>query len=265
MGLEIISSHLGEMAELAIDVVSRPEEKYRKERARRRVQLYRDDYAGILRDHLNAIFNEPAIRNRFEPYIALVGGSSFVKRICDELARPLYARSPQRRIIVPGQPAERSADGSPLMSQPQMAWNAMAAEMELDERMDIAARLLIACNRVFLFCRYVDGHGMCCDVMTPNQVSVIPDPRRPHTALAVIYEAAWDSRGAATRYVVWDDKRYFSFDHNTRAVGAEIGHDFGLIPIVELRRRGHFGSYWDHTTGSDLEAATLFSMLLDLI
>ena len=99
MGLETLG---GDPVEIALDVLTSRDETVRREETRVCTRLYRDDYQGVLRDHMNRVFLEPAVRNRLEPFIPFVGGSSFCKRVSDEVARPLYARSPLRRILTPG-------------------------------------------------------------------------------------------------------------------------------------------------------------------
>src|SRR5688572_16973629 len=98
MGLEILG---GDPIEIALDCLTSRSETLRREVMRVRTRLYRDDYKGIIRDHKNQVFLEPAVADRLEPFIDFIGGSSFLKRVSDEQARPLYARSPIRRVIGP--------------------------------------------------------------------------------------------------------------------------------------------------------------------
>lgn len=256
MGLEILGT---DAAAAVMAVVSSPTEAARRAAIRRRVWLYRDHYQPILRQHISEIFVEPTVQHRLQPFVPLVGGTSFLKRICDELARPLYAREPVRRVLLPGQPID-----SPAAAPAQEAYSALAREMCLSAQLDVAARLLVACNAVFLFLRYVGGVGLCCDVLTPDLVSVVPHPSCPTRALAIAYTVAESPNGRPLKYVVWDNRRYFELDR-TGSMSRLTPHNLGRMPFVEIHRRGRLGTYWDSTTGSDLEAATLFAMLMDLI
>ncbi len=221
---------------------------------RDRVSLYRDDYETILRALISSVFPNSAAL--LDPLIPLVGGTSLVKRIADELARPLYAEPPQRRVTTP--------DGG---SQAQEAFNALAEEMELNERMDTLARLLVPCNTAFLMPRYVEGVGMCLDVITPECVSVVPHPDVPGIPLSITYDAGWDSQGKAVKYVTWDNKQTFTLYGSGRERGDMKPHDFGLIPIVDVHRRGRFGGYWTLaiSTGKDLVSSAKLDMVLDLV
>ena len=268
MGLELLGlSDNRELVRYVAKAVLDRDEQYRREKIRQRVRLYRDDYQDILRVHIAAIFNEPAVRQRLEGLIPLVGGSSLIKRIADELARPLYARTPIRRVLTDGDLAPSSVEeakrGAP--SPAQQAWNGLIREMDLDDRMDLVARLLTPCNTVSLFARYVDGVGMTLDVITPDMRTVIPDPRIPTRPLAIVYDSAFDQDGKPIKYVCWDDKRYFSFSPDEVLIEGPTVHDYGLIPIIEVHRHGRWGDYDDATTGEDLVSASIFSMIMDLI
>lgn len=253
MGLETLPDPLTSVR----DAIEAKDERIRKESAKIRERLYRDDYKDLLRRRVGEVFNELATRAGLEPFIPFVGGSAFLKRIADELGRALYARPPVRRLL--------ARDGSKVATGQQDALCRLNEEMQTDDRMDTVARLLTPSRSAGLFPRYVNGRGMRLDVLTPSMVTVVPVPSSPLEELAVIYDAAYDSDGRVTRRVVWDDKRSFAIDGNSRQVADAVEHDFGLIPVYMVHHRGRVGTYWDTTTGEDLVAETFFEMLLDLI
>ncbi|HYF01055.1 MAG TPA: hypothetical protein VEJ18_19180 [Planctomycetota bacterium] len=279
MGLEQIGLTSPEDVAKAIqDLVGSKNEQARRSFALERVQLYRDDYRGILRDVIGQVFNEPAIRLRMEQFIPLVHTSSFLKRVSDELARPLYARQPQRRVMTPQDleatpvdvPTEEGQGVAPLRfklpeeSPAQRAWNALALEMGLTGKMDLVARMLPHQNHMFLYPRYVPARGMSLEVMTPGMVWVKPNPDFPSCALSITYCRGFDEKGNPVHLVTCDDKRFVSQDGNGTVLGVK-DHPYGFIPIVEVHRRDAVGAYWDYTSGEDLVSTTKQSLLLELI
>lgn len=275
MGLELIAQAPEAWAEVVIDLITSPREKLRKLFALRRKNLYRDNFEGILEDRVTLIFKEQSVRQRMMALIPLAGTTSVVKRVADELARPIYARAPGRRVVMPGDTSEEidpgspdSPDGPKPLSAAQKAWNGLVDEADVNETMDMASRLIVACTSVLLFVRYVDEAGVVIDLFTPDQVSVIPNPKVPKKPLAFCYErsAVINGRKMCT-YVVWDDKRTFSIDQNGNLIAPPVEHGLGRLPIVEIHRRRVIDgeSYWDEHTGKDLESAGLACMFYDLI
>lgn len=278
MGLELLAATEQGMVELARAAVKSEADKVRRHTIGRRVRLYYDDYKQILREHIYLIHAEsPEVGAALEPFIPLVGGSSFLKRVADERARPLYARDPLRRIVRPAElnswasGAEQTPTGErpalPPPSPDQSAWEGIAAEMDVNRALDQAARLLTPSSKVFLYPRVIkgdDSESAALDVLTADMVTAIPDPRRPSKALAIIY-ALESKNGEATKYVCWDNRRSFAFAPGQGPALDLREHDFGLLPFVEISQRCRPGCYWDITTGADLEAQTLNSLSLDLV
>lgn len=260
MGLELLASRDVEAkpeawARYVNELMRKQKELARRREAGVRVKLYRDDYKKLLSEALQGIFNEAAVLQVVNRLIPFVGNTSFLKQIADKLGRPLYARAPQRRVVSP--------DGKD-MAEAQLVWNKLAAEMDIDAKMDTIARLLTATNGVLAWVRYVDGLGMQLDVVTPDMCTVVPHPEVPTKALAVAYATDIDDRGEPIQTVVWDDKRYFIIER-TGQLGKVTPHDFGVLPFVEIHRRGRTCHYWDESSGADLVAQTLQSMFVDLI
>lgn len=255
MGLQDLYPNT-EPAKLVQDVVGSQKDRVRRMQMAERVRLYRDDYQQILCGRLAQIFREPQVYLRIEALVSLVGGTSFLKRVCDELGRPLYAQTPQRRIV------DAEGKDDPVS---QAAWIKAARSMALDVQLDLMARLVTCCNTVFGLVRYLDDLGLVLEVMTPNQVSVVPHPMVATRAAAISYVTKTDAQGRATQSVVWDDRQWFTVDGDGKQLGAVTPHPFGCIPILEVHRGRRWGEYWDVTTGEDLVAQTKSSMLYDLI
>ena len=274
MGLEILARDEAGMVDLARKCVEADE--MRKLQVRRRVQLYYNDYKQILRDHLYAMNPmAPQVAAQLELFIPFVGGSSFMKRMADTIARPLYARDAMRRVVNPGEPKLQSqfVPGQPAElpkpSPDQEAWEGLIQEMDANRVMDQGMRLSLPSPKVFLYPRVVkdkeDSPGLAAlDLLTADMVSVIPDPRRPTKALGLIYGIA-KHHDKITKYVCWDDTRYFSFNAGQGDPGVFTPHDFGLLPFPEISQQWMPGVYWPPGVGADVEAQTLSSYVIDLV
>ncbi len=267
MGLEILG---GNPVEAVLDIVTSRAETARRQQASVRVRLYSDDYTDILREQIGGVFLEPAVISRLLRFSQYAGASSIVKRVSDEVARPLYARAPFRRVMMPGELEPATPDGEdgfklPESSPQQQAWNELAAEMRLDRKHDLVARLLTPCPDMFELVRYVpEFDRMCLDVLTPDMVSVIPHPQDYTQALAIVYDSSWDYRGRVCQRVLWDDKRVMVLDEKGDVIRV-VDHDYGLIPIVQIHRKERVGCYFAAQEGNDLVAAAAFEMLMDII
>jgi hypothetical protein len=227
----------------------------RKTAAAERVKLYRDDYRRLLERMVSEVFVEPVIRQQVTRMLPLISGTSFVKRVANEMGRPIYARAPLRRVTL--------GDDEKPAKEAQAVYQALSKEMGLDACMDTIARLITACTAVFGFVRYVEAVGLTLDVMTPDMVTVIPHPEIPTRALAVAYVKTWhDDRPHTT--VCWDDKRYLEIGPRG-GLHKVTPHDFGMLPFLEVHARGRTGCYWQETLGDDLISQTRQSMFIDLI
>lgn len=254
MGLEILGGKPDEWARLVSASVNSPVETLRRQLARRRICLYRDDFEAVLQEQLGIIFRDEAVRLRFFRLARLAGATSFLKRISDEVARPIYATPPIRRARKIGTKTDtrmRTLDAD------QTKFNALSKRIGLNRTMDLAARLVVGCAPVFLIGRYIQDDGPTLDVATGDCVSVIPDPRKRTRALAIAYEQA------PGLWLVVDDKRSFAVSKSGLA-SEPTEHTLGRMPVVEIHRRGRWGSYWD-TQGQDLEVAALQMMFIDAV
>jgi hypothetical protein len=258
MGLEVLSDNPDDWRKVMHDLAISHEDVRRRLETRERVCLFRDEVEDVLRMLIIRIFQEPKVQEIVELLIPAIGGSSFLKKVANDLARPLYARAAMRRVEV-GDDAQKPVA--------QVAWDDISREIELDARMDDIARLLVATNAVFVFPRYVaDLDRLCIDVMTGDQLTVKTHPSVPLWPLAIAYDRPCKATKGAIERVVWDDKRSFVIDGTSGLfVEDPVEHSLGLLPIVDIHMRGRTCSYWDGTTGRDLVRQTKNSLLFDLI
>lgn len=253
MGMELIGGR-DDWARVVRANVASPIDIQRRILARRRICLYRDDFEKVIEEQIGIIFRDEAVRLRFYRLARLAGASSFLKRISDEVARPLYATPPTRRVREAG----TKTDGRNRSTGPEQAkFNALTKKVGLNRTMDLVARLIVGCAPAFIIGRYIADEGPTLDVATGDCVSVVPDPRKPTRAIAIAYEQA------PGRWAVVDDQRSFLVTSNGQ-ISDVADHSLGRIPVVEVHRRGRWGSYWD-TQGQDLEVAALQMMFIDAV
>jgi hypothetical protein len=241
---------------LAIEYVKEPGEMQRRKKAQRRVDLYLDNSEKIIEQEIHSVFKEPAVQERLKPFVKMAASQSLLKRIVDEQARPVYS-TPPRRVVGPG--------GG------QADFNALAAECRLNEKMDLACRLVHACNTVWLYYRFTPRLGVVLDVLTPNMVTVIPDPDDPTRELALIYDRRVRIDGKEqVAHVYWDDAETFTFLSDGTLLPDVDGvtrrqHDIGRIPFVTIHKRERWGTFHDVTGGNDIEAGTVAGGLLIIL
>lgn len=263
MGLEILNvGGPDKLADYVASLVTSSEESMRKMLMRRRVCLFRDDFEVILQEQIGVVFANEAVRHRFYALITLSGASSFLKRISNDIARPVYAHPPSRRLWFPGDQGRRPR----AITDEQVRWNELVRVTELNQRMDLVARLFVACSPVFVFGRHVRGVPVL-DVATADTVSAIPDPERPTKALGYVYEreVSRDWRGRrVVNYVVVDDRFTWELGADGKMASAPVAHGLGRIPAFDVRPREHWGGFYPRH-GADLESAALRLMFIDAI
>ena len=76
---------------VASNLIHSDEDKMRRERARERFALYNDNCEPILDRLIGSVFAEEAVRTRLYKLSPIACANSFLKRVSDELARPIYA------------------------------------------------------------------------------------------------------------------------------------------------------------------------------
>jgi hypothetical protein len=234
---------------LALDLVRSGEETARRQRAQRRVAMYRDDWLPDLEAEAGRVFRSSEVRQRVLPFLKYGLSQSLLKRVVDEISRPVYSPPPTRKVSG--------------VATDSTAWRVLSEQCRLDEKMDLACRLMNACNTAWLFPRWNDRLGLLLDVLTPSQVSVIPDHDDHLRPLAVIYDhTAWHSGRWIPAWVYWDDEETFRFTADGQVVpypdGTIVGtHGLGRLPFVAVHRRERWDRPHDETTGADLENGQL--------
>ena len=257
MGIEVIAKTPAEWVTLCREAVKA--DAPRQLIVRTRVRLYFDDYKEILSSTIRSATTDPKVIEQLLPFVPLVGGYNLIKRVSNELGRSHYASAALRRVHVGEEPSP--AD--------QEAWDALAAEMEVDRVMDQAMRLLTPSGRVFLKLRVVaDGDDpgvMVIDLLTADMMTVIPHPKRPTKGMVYIHCASMKN-GEPHEFVAIDNKRTFTFMTGGDPVANDVqDHDWGVIPVVDICKTSRPGQYWNVFDGEDLKSQTVDSMTIGLV
>lgn len=246
MGLREIfpGQNIIKIAQEAVESDSR-----RRQDALRRVDLYRDNCRKWLDKEIENVFSEGEVIKRVKAFSKMACSQSIFKRIIDELSRPVYARPPVRKI-------------SP--KEAESAHKLLASEIRLDQKRDVAVRLVNATNAVFEYYRYSTKlQKVVLELLTPNMVTVISHPDDMATEAAIIVDRiAFIDGEKKTVRVCWDDVETFQFTDDGKLVEPPKAHNFEQMPFVPIHRTERWGGYWDETGGEDLENAQLAVLLL---
>lgn len=233
---------------VALAAVRSDEDKLRRGQAARRISYYLDNPIPSLRLRVDEMFADPTVRQRIKSFLSFGVAQSVLKRIVDEISRPVYSPPPLRRI----------RDGS---IADVANHRRIIGETRHNAKMDLACRLTNACNVCWVFCRFVPRLGVVEEILTPNQVSIIVDPDDPTRELALAYDQFVIRDGKRQiAYTYWDDEETFRFLESGEMIPLAPGeyrraHGLGRLPFIAIHRRERWGAYFDETSGNDLVAA----------
>jgi hypothetical protein len=247
-----VRSVIGNPVEVVWEAINDRNEVMRRHLARRRMRLYRDDAAEIMRAELQRVVSDRERRRRIEQFAWLGSAISLFKRITNEIAAPVYAVAPTRTI-----------DGK----EHQPAFDLVTKECRYNRKADFACRVAHAGNTAWTMHRYSKRLGVIKDVITPDCATVIPDPDDPTRMLGFAYDKPVNVGGRIEMHrVFWDDEEAFELNEKGAIVaiadknGAPAsrlvvgnGHP-GILPVVDIHVYERSGEYYDTTSGSDLEA-----------
>ena len=229
------------------------EDMNRRNICRRRVLLYRDASEELIKEEVRKIFRDPTVQRLLEPFARLAASQNLFKRVVDTISSPIYAVPPVRRLDPEGE---------------QDGFEDLSKQVRLNETMDLAARLLNACNHVFLYTRWIESlQRVVINAITPDMMVVIPHPDDCLTAIAYIYQRQVRSADGKylSHWVYWDDEITFEINHDGNLASAPVLHGLPAMPFVAIHRRERWAHYWDDTTGEDLVSAAISCAILNLL
>lgn len=222
-------------SKVALEMVRSAEDKNRRVEMKKRVDLYVDDGVKHLKTRIRDTFRDAQVRQRLMPFAEMAMSYNIYRRVIDDIARPIYATSPVRRLNE---------------DDPNKAYQVLIREGMLNEKMDLCARLVQGTNKVWQFYRMSKRLGLVIDVLTPDMVSTIPDPDDPTRELAFIYDKTINKE---LWHVYWDDEVTFTFRNaDGKMNGPAKPHGMGMIPRVAIDRRQLWGVPHDTKSGADL-------------
>jgi hypothetical protein len=251
--------------EIAKDTVGNATEKQRKENFARRVHLYRDDAKDAVYWLVQQLFHDATVRDRMAKFTRISCANSLYKRVIDEIGGHVYSIPPRRHVSTPDLATIAPEDITSLPENPDdEAFQKLAGECRQDEVMDQACRMVHACNTVLVHYRYVPRfEEMRAEVLTPDQVSIVPDPDDYSRPLAVIYQSwIWFEGKQRICQVYWDDSIRLRFFADSSGVIDQTANPLGVLPFITIHRKRPQGFFWDTSSGDDLVYGSMLSGLL---
>ncbi len=234
----------------AVDAWNAPAAKRRRADARRRRDIYTDNSLRVVQNDAARIYT-PEVFQKVLPFLEFAQANSLLKRVVDEIARPVYARAPLRRV----QP-----------DSAQAAYKDIVEQVRLDRVMRHASRLTLVHNDLLLVPDWLPDWGHCVHTLTPDLCEVIPHPNDPAWALAFMYLVDTSVRGRNEKALrVSDDQVTFLVGLDGQPLLLERPHMLGRLPAVEVHRTERLDSYWDEHGGADLESASRQVALLNMM
>ena len=230
--------------------------RLRREVIAQRLRLYRDDGRYDFERMVDTIFETDTVKIQRRKMIAVASESNLTARIINEVAS-LY-----------DQPAMRTFKGDDALTT---AFRARAADIELDEVMQEAQRLVFLCNEVLVWSVDRDGDVPCLDLVTPDAFDAIPHPSDKLDAVAYLIDACPSfvpdgaDRTRMKHYEIWDDEFTYHLTSNGDLIGDPIAHGLGRIPGVLFHRRRPVDRLLDCRAGADITSAHLGVVLLEIM
>lgn len=233
-------------------------EELRRKQTIDRLDMLRDDFKDAVILKIADCFTDPVSRDITSKYVNT--SQNPYKKIITRLSR-CYKKTPIRIMKRGGEilPREQVED---IMQRYD--------EAGVDKKMKSANLLLNAVNTVFVGPVYRDGK-LCLDILTPDQVSVVPNETDPTKidALFIPKERWYDGKlqkywmvwTPESHYMIVSHRRYESQTHgyveimgDPEPVGnnTKMVNPWGVIPYVDIHRTEHEAEFWDITSGDDL-------------
>jgi hypothetical protein len=224
----------------------------RRRSSQHRVDLYYDNGGNVLREKMAPLFQYLADRRRVrvEAFATFSSALSIFRRVVNEIATPVYNPPPLRVVM--------QADGATVDEAGNAAYFEVCKAARLNQRMDLAVRLMQATNDVILHPKWSTTLGrLVVDIITPATCEVIPHPDDPSVMLGIAYL----KEGGTWAY--WDDREAFEVN-KAGAVSFVLpaSQHPGFLPFVEVHARERLSAFWDGDTGNDLVNAQMTVGLL---
>ncbi len=224
------------------------EEKKRRADAAQRMNLYRDNAEPVVRNEMVRLFRNREQQARMTVYARYGCANALYKRTVDDVAGPVYSTSPVRTVVDNQKETDR--------------YRLLANECELDANFDLCTKFMTGLNVGFMLWRIDPELGLLCDVIGPDNATIIPHPRDVKRIAGFAYsvERFVAVNGDVKRERIIcavDDKETFQINANGALLAQPESHTWGFIPVVAMHKNQRSGEIIDATTGNDLLYACL--------
>jgi len=233
-------------------------EKARQDESSERLAMLRDDFEAAVIKKINKCFTDPDSKAITNEYVNT--SQNPYKKIVSRLSK-CYKKAPVRIF---------KRDGEILKADQIEDIIARYNEAGFDKKMKSANLFLNAVNTVFVGPVYRDGK-LCLDILTPDQVQVVPNAVDPTKIDALfIPKARWENDHYQRYWVVWTAESHYMIveigRHDSPIHGVidlvsdpmpvgdnkDMVNPWGVIPYVDIHRTELESEFWDQTSGGDL-------------
>lgn len=250
---EILGVNPVEIVNDLISTSSNTKGAERRRLSRQRVDMFYDKGGEVLRERMASLFQARADnrKERVAQFATFSSSLSIFRRVVNELATPVYNPPPLRVVV--------GEDGTTVDEVGNAAYFDICKAARLNQRMDIACRMMGACNDVILGPKYSTGlKRLVVDVITPAISEVITHPDDPSEMIGFLYQKQAMRPGEHANWVFWDDSEAFEVGKNGQIVRVLSRDEHpGFLPFMAIHATERVGSFWDENTGNDLVNAQM--------
>lgn len=222
-------------------------ERLRRNGAQRRADLYVDHGHHHMAAYIDAVFEDPTVRDKRKQWISRANYNNVTRRIVHEIST-LY-RSPAKRTV-----AKEAGD---------LNYQALQRDLNINSQMLKIQRLANLHRYLFVMFRTVDWNGASkplIEVIEPQNMFLVSDPVEPKRLACLIYDVAATpieiSGRQGPRYRGITDGELFYLDASgTLMPETIVPNELGRIPGTLLALDPPSNALYDATTGEDIVSA----------
>lgn len=247
VGIDTVMEHLRRF------YLGNREQLLRREKMRKRLRYYRDDFDEYIRTCVKEIFHHELTQGLRIELIKFAKSNNVVRRIT-QLMSTVYHR-----------PATRIVDSE------QDEFDEYEIEVALHKKMRRAQRMSHLSNAVAIYPSFSPGGKRRMRVVDQSQLFAVSHPLDTGEPVAYIFDvnvetAALRDSESMPRWLVLDDTYSFLIDQRNLYIGGSLKpHNVGRIPVAFYSRSEDESLLLDTTTGDDIVSAQEAIILLEVM
>ncbi len=232
--------------------IENQDEKKRKDKTRKRVELYKDRGEPYFAEMIDDKFKNLKNRTQRKKFIEIAMYQNLTRRIVREVST-VYAE-PAKRIV--------ESEGM------REVYKELQTSMRMDRRMRLANRMVNLCNSAVIWFDIVDTKPLL-RVVTPDNFWAVHHPNDPTQLVALIFDQAGrvEYTAKTPRYLVMGDEDTFALNENGRLIEkTRKPHGLTRMPALLVHREEPDTCLLDPDPGKDItsahEALALMNIML---